>query len=98
MKCPYCDFDTSKVVDSRPIEEGNSIRRRRECENCKRKNRKYYNLFLTEKGKDFDFAHKKFDVNSIITTNRELLKTFTAEEIEIMRKVMSEYSRIISEE
>ena len=37
MKCPYCDFDTSKVVDSRPIEEGNSIRRRRECENCKRR-------------------------------------------------------------
>ena len=37
MKCPYCDFDTSKVVDSRPIEEGNSIRRRRECENCKKR-------------------------------------------------------------
>ena len=32
MKCPYCDFDTSKVVDSKPIKEDNSIRRRRECE------------------------------------------------------------------
>ena len=37
MKCPYCDFETSKVVDSRPVEEGNSIRRRRECEGCKRR-------------------------------------------------------------
>ena len=31
MKCPYCGFKESKVVDSRPAEEGNSIRRRREC-------------------------------------------------------------------
>lgn len=62
------------------------------------KNRKYYNLFLTQKGKDFDFAHKKYDVNSIITTNKELLKTFTAEEIEISRKVMREYGKIIDAE
>lgn len=34
MRCPYCGQDTSKVVDSRPVEEGSSIRRRRECENC----------------------------------------------------------------
>ena len=31
MKCPYCGFKESKVVDSRPAEEGSSIRRRREC-------------------------------------------------------------------
>ena len=34
MKCPYCGFKESKVVDSRPAEEGNSIRRRRECLSC----------------------------------------------------------------
>lgn len=34
MKCPYCDFSDSKVIDSRPTEEGSSIRRRRECINC----------------------------------------------------------------
>lgn len=34
MKCPYCDFTDSKVIDSRPTEEGSSIRRRRECIGC----------------------------------------------------------------
>lgn len=34
MKCPFCDFADSKVIDSRPTEEGTSIRRRRECINC----------------------------------------------------------------
>ena len=37
MKCPYCSFKESKVIDSRPAEEGSSIRRRRECLNCARR-------------------------------------------------------------
>ncbi len=37
MKCPYCDTQDSKVLDSRPTEEGASIRRRRECLKCKRR-------------------------------------------------------------
>ena len=36
MKCPYCGFQESKVVDSRPADE-NSIRRRRECLQCERR-------------------------------------------------------------
>ena len=34
MKCPYCGYLESKVVDSRPADEGASIRRRRECLAC----------------------------------------------------------------
>ena len=34
MKCPNCGFADSRVLDSRPTEEGNSIRRRRECTEC----------------------------------------------------------------
>ena len=34
MKCPYCSYSDSKVIDSRPVEENNSIRRRRECLEC----------------------------------------------------------------
>ncbi|MBE6769427.1 MAG: transcriptional regulator NrdR [Ruminococcaceae bacterium] len=34
MKCPYCGFEESKVIDSRPTDEGEKIRRRRECLNC----------------------------------------------------------------
>jgi transcriptional repressor NrdR len=37
MKCPYCGFLDSKVVDSRPTDEGQAIRRRRECEKCGRR-------------------------------------------------------------
>lgn len=36
MKCPYCGYKESKVVDSRPA-EGSSIRRRRECLSCERR-------------------------------------------------------------
>ncbi len=34
MKCPYCSSTLSKVLNSRPVEETNSIRRRRQCEDC----------------------------------------------------------------
>ena len=34
MKCPSCGSHKSQVIDSRPVEENNSIRRRRECQNC----------------------------------------------------------------
>ena len=37
MKCPYCGFNESKVIDSRPADENNSIRRRRECLSCSRR-------------------------------------------------------------
>ncbi len=34
MKCPYCSFEESKVIDSRSADDGERIRRRRECLNC----------------------------------------------------------------
>ena len=34
MKCPYCGAEESKVIDSRPTEDSERIRRRRECLNC----------------------------------------------------------------
>ena len=34
MKCPFCGFEESKVIDSRPTDEGERIRRRRECTQC----------------------------------------------------------------
>ena len=34
MKCPFCNQDSSRVIDSRPADDNTSIRRRRECENC----------------------------------------------------------------
>ena len=37
MKCPYCDHQESKVIDSRESKKGLSIRRRRECLSCRRR-------------------------------------------------------------
>jgi len=34
MKCPFCGFEDSRVIDSRPTDEGSRIRRRRECPQC----------------------------------------------------------------
>ena len=37
MKCPYCGYSTSKVLNSRPVNENDSIRRRRQCESCNKR-------------------------------------------------------------
>lgn len=37
MKCPYCGYATSRVLNSRPVSENDSIRRRRQCEKCERR-------------------------------------------------------------
>lgn len=37
MKCPYCEYVESKVIDTRPVDDGISIRRRRECLKCERR-------------------------------------------------------------
>lgn len=44
MKCPFCGHKEDKVIDSRSSEEGRSIRRRRECLNCKRRFTTYENI------------------------------------------------------
>ena len=37
MRCPFCGYEESKVIDSRPTDEGARIRRRRECLSCKKR-------------------------------------------------------------
>ncbi|NLP34745.1 MAG: transcriptional repressor NrdR [Clostridiales bacterium] len=37
MKCPFCGNDNTRVIDSRPANDNNSIRRRRQCDDCKRR-------------------------------------------------------------
>lgn len=37
MKCPFCNQDNTRVVDSRPADDNNSIRRRRECDECQKR-------------------------------------------------------------
>lgn len=44
MKCPYCNEDETKVIDSRPVDDNCSIRRRRQCEKCGRRFTTYEKL------------------------------------------------------
>ena len=37
MKCPFCGKDNTRVIDSRPADDNNSIRRRRQCDECQRR-------------------------------------------------------------
>ena len=47
MKCQYCSCLDRKVIDSRPTDDGNSIRRRRECTNCGRRFTTYEKVELS---------------------------------------------------
>ncbi|MCI5622705.1 MULTISPECIES: transcriptional regulator NrdR [Anaerostipes] len=37
MKCPYCGSESSRVIDSRPADDNNAIRRRRQCDDCSKR-------------------------------------------------------------
>ena len=47
MKCPFCENIDTRVVDSRPTEEGRAIRRRRECEKCSKRFTTYEKIEVT---------------------------------------------------
>lgn len=67
MKCPYCAYQESKVVDSRHSEDGNSIRRRRECLSCQKRFTTYETveslpIVVVKK----DNSRQSFDRNKIL--------------------------------
>ncbi len=67
MKCPYCGDTDSKVVDSRPDEENDSIRRRRECTKCGRRFTTHeqvesFPILVSKK----DGKRERFDRNKLI--------------------------------
>ena len=44
MKCPFCSSDNTRVIDSRPADDNNAIRRRRQCDNCDKRFTTYEKL------------------------------------------------------
>ena len=67
MKCPYCGYSESKVIDSRPADEGASIRRRRECLSCSKRFTTYETveslpMVVVKK----DGSRQSFDRNKIL--------------------------------
>lgn len=68
MKCPFCSYAESRVVDSRPSDEGNSIRRRRECLSCSRRFTTYETVeFLPVVVVKKDGRRQSFDRKKILS-------------------------------
>ncbi|MEW8973314.1 MAG: transcriptional regulator NrdR [Tissierellaceae bacterium] len=67
MRCPYCNYMESKVVDSRPTDEGQAIRRRRECIDCGRRFTTY------EKVEEIPIIVVKKDGNRQVYNRNKLL-------------------------
>ena len=68
MRCPYCAFPESKVIDSRPADDGASIRRRRECLSCRKRFTTYETmeslpLVVIKK----DGSRQSFDRNKVLS-------------------------------
>lgn len=67
MKCPFCETNDTKVINSRPTEEGHAIRRRRECDNCGKRFTTYEKveevLFMVIKK---DGSREAFDRNKVL--------------------------------
>lgn len=71
MNCPFCAHEESKVVDSRPTDEGQAIRRRRECTNCKKRFTTYEKieelpLIVIKKGGNRESYNRHKVMNGII--------------------------------
>lgn len=68
MKCPFCETSDTRVIDSRPTEEGQAIRRRRECDHCGRRFTTYEKMeeariMVVKK----DGSREAFDRNKVLS-------------------------------
>ena len=104
MRCPYCGYRESKVVDSRPADEGASIRRRRECLSCEKRFTTYETmeslpLMVVKK----DGSRQSFDRNKVMNgliraCEKRPVSFSTMEEIvnEIEQTLQNEMEREVS--
>jgi len=67
MRCPFCENPDTRVIDSRPTEEGHAIRRRRECDGCSKRFTTYEKveemIFMVIKK---DGSREAFDRNKVM--------------------------------
>ncbi|WP_097025578.1 transcriptional regulator NrdR [Clostridium peptidivorans] len=107
MKCPYCGYTESKVVDSRSTEDNASIRRRRECQECSKRYTTYEKIetvpiLVIKKNMSREYFDKSKIVNGLIkacqkrTVSRSQIEDI-ADEVEkkinneMLTEVKSEY-------
>ena len=73
MKCPFCGSDETRVIDSRPADDNTSIRRRRLCDDCKKRFTTYEKvetipLVVIKK----DNSREQYDRSKIIPSSRSM--------------------------
>ena len=104
MKCPYCAHPESKVVDSRPADEGSSIRRRRECLECHRRFTTYETMeslplvVIKKDGRRQTFDKSKLLGSMIKACEKRTVSLGTLEEItnEIEQALQNKMEREVS--
>ena len=91
MKCPACGNPDLKVIDSRPIEEGNSIRRRRECLQCAKR---FTTFEMIEQAQIIvikkDGSKEPFDRNKLVTGILKSTRKRTVDAEAIVDEIESE--------
>ena len=95
MKCPFCGDQESKVVDSRRSDDGDSIRRRRECLNCQRRFTTYeivesLPIIVVKR----DGTRQSFDRNKILNS---MVRAFDKRKIEVaqLERITTEIEQTI---
>lgn len=87
MKCPYCGFTETKVVDSRSTEDGMAIRRRRECVSCNKRYTTYEKvedipILVIKKNLNREFFDKSKIINGVIKACQK--RPISRQQIEII--------------
>ena len=97
MKCPVCGHPDSKVIDSRPVEEGNSIRRRRECLECQKRFTTFeiietVQIFVTKK----NGTKEMFDRNKLLSGLLKACQKRPVSAEEIVNEIEAELQNSLS--
>ena len=78
MKCPFCNYQDTKVIDSRDTNENKSIRRRRECEKCKARFSTYEHIEVLNRmvvkrdGTREPYSKEKMEESIKLATNKRI--------------------------
>ena len=99
MKCPICNYPDSKVIDSRPTQDGSSIRRRRECLECQKRFTTFeiletVQIFVIKK----DGSKEMFDKNKLLSGVLKACQKRPVNAEEIVSDIETELQNTLTQE
>ena len=99
MKCPICNYPDSKVIDSRPTQDGSSIRRRRECLECQKRFTTFeiletVQIFVLKK----DGSKELFDKNKLLSGVLKACQKRPVNAEEIVSDIETELQNTLTQE